>query len=259
MSTHYDKDRDNAALGKFYTDHVLAMTREGLHKKSDIASELAVRDMEIARLTECLARANASSEKFEREWYLRGDVLDATEYRLGSLLAVIHRDGGHYQTEHGTEKACADAELAVHVQRGIADGYHDAIKIWRHRAEQLAIEADAEIAGLRADAERIDAQWRDELRIYRESENARIAELEQAVAIRDTEIARLETDLELARRDADYLRLFARIRFGYAPGDYFGICHYCKAQFIGDKRAMNCEACADKAIDAARAGNGGEG
>lgn len=154
---------------------------------------------EIARLTECLARANASSEKFEREWYLRGDVLDATEYRLGSLLAVIHRDGGHYQTEHGTEKACADAELAVHVQRGIADGYHDAIKIWRHRAEQLAIEADAEIAGLRADAERIDAQWRDELRIYRETESARIAELEQSVTVRDTEIARLETDLELAR------------------------------------------------------------
>ena len=136
---------------------------------------------EIARLTECLARANASSEKFEREWYLRGDVLDATEYRLGSLLAVIHRDGGHYQTEHGTEKACADAELAVHVQRGIADGYHDAIKIWRHRAEQLAIEADAEIAGLRADAERIDAQWRDELRIYRETESARIAGLEAAL------------------------------------------------------------------------------
>ncbi len=50
MSTHYDKDRDNAALGKFYTDHVSAMTREGLHKKSDIASELAVRDARIAEL-----------------------------------------------------------------------------------------------------------------------------------------------------------------------------------------------------------------
>lgn len=85
----------------------------------------------------------------------------------------------------------------------------------------------------------------------------RIAELEQAVTVRDTEIARLETDLELVRRDVDHLRLFARIRFGYAPGDYFGICHCCKAQFIGDKRATNCEACADKAIDAARAGNGG--
>ena len=58
------------------------------------------------------------------------------EHWLGSLLAVIHRDGGHYESEHGTEKACADAELAVHVQRGIADGYHDALKIWRQRAEQ---------------------------------------------------------------------------------------------------------------------------
>jgi len=29
--------------------------------------------------------------------------------QLGNLLAVIHRDGGHYEAEHGTEKACADA------------------------------------------------------------------------------------------------------------------------------------------------------
>lgn len=28
---------------------------------------------------------------------------------LGDLLAVIHRDGGHYQSDHGTEKAVADA------------------------------------------------------------------------------------------------------------------------------------------------------
>lgn len=47
---HYDKDRDNAALGKWYTDHVSAMTREGLHAKSDIASELAFRDQRIATL-----------------------------------------------------------------------------------------------------------------------------------------------------------------------------------------------------------------
>jgi len=40
--SHYDKDRDNAALGKWYTDHVSAMTREGLHAKSDIAAELAL-------------------------------------------------------------------------------------------------------------------------------------------------------------------------------------------------------------------------
>lgn len=32
---------------------------------------------------------------------------------LGNLLAVIHRDGGHYQAEHGLERACADAEKVV--------------------------------------------------------------------------------------------------------------------------------------------------
>lgn len=61
------------------------------------------------------------------------------------------------------------------------------------RAEQVAIEADAEVAGLRADAERIDAQWRDELRIYRESEDARIAGLE-------AEVSRLRADAERIRR-----------------------------------------------------------
>jgi len=28
---------------------------------------------------------------------------------LNNLLAYIHRDGGHYQDKHGTEKAVADA------------------------------------------------------------------------------------------------------------------------------------------------------
>lgn len=39
-------------LGKFYTDHVLAMTVEGLHSKSDIAKQLAWRDMQIEALRE---------------------------------------------------------------------------------------------------------------------------------------------------------------------------------------------------------------
>ena len=38
-------------LGDHYTRHSLAMTAEGLHKKSDIAAELAARDAEIERLT----------------------------------------------------------------------------------------------------------------------------------------------------------------------------------------------------------------
>ena len=74
----------------------------------------------------------------------QADTFDALSSQLGNLLAVIHRDGGHYESEHGTEKACADAELAVHVQRGIADGYHGALKIWRQRAEQ----AEARLAAI---------------------------------------------------------------------------------------------------------------
>lgn len=83
-------------------------------------------EAEIVRLAGCLERANAQAEKFEREWYLRGDVLDTAEYWLGSLLAVIHRDGGHYEAEHGTARAADDAITAVHVLRGSLEGYVEA-------------------------------------------------------------------------------------------------------------------------------------
>lgn len=47
---------------------------------------------------ESLKRANASAEKFEREWYLRGDELEAAQSRLAScelaLAAVCDTNGG---------------------------------------------------------------------------------------------------------------------------------------------------------------------
>lgn len=46
---HY-AERDARALGKFYTAHVSAMTRERLFTKSDIAAELAHRDKVISEL-----------------------------------------------------------------------------------------------------------------------------------------------------------------------------------------------------------------
>lgn len=53
------------------------------------------------------------------------------------------------------------------------------------------------------------------------------------------------------------LLLFARIRFGYAPGDYQQICGKCDVSHIADKRAAVCPKCADAAIDAAMVvGNG---
>jgi hypothetical protein len=49
------KERDHMFLdkdGNYYSKHVLAMTKEGLHDKSDIAAELAYRDHDIAKLRE---------------------------------------------------------------------------------------------------------------------------------------------------------------------------------------------------------------
>ena len=39
--------------------------------------------------------------------------LRAVQLSLSSLLAVIHRDGGHYEQEHGTLQAAKDAEGVV--------------------------------------------------------------------------------------------------------------------------------------------------
>ena len=42
---------------------------------------------------------------------------DQLRQRVGDLLAVIHRDGGHYQIEHGEEKAIEDAKSVVLTDR----------------------------------------------------------------------------------------------------------------------------------------------
>lgn len=41
-------------LGKYYTDHLMAMTESELFEKSDIAIQLAWRDSEIERLKEII-------------------------------------------------------------------------------------------------------------------------------------------------------------------------------------------------------------
>lgn len=54
--TEYAK-RDILKQGNYYMRHVAAMTAEGLHDKSDIAAELAHRDIEIDRLRADCAEA----------------------------------------------------------------------------------------------------------------------------------------------------------------------------------------------------------
>ena len=86
----------------------------------------------------------------------QADAIAALSSQLGNLLAIIHRDGGHYESEHGTEKACEDAETAVHVMRGCVDGFISSANEWRQRAEQAearlsAIDAAPVVAWLSTD------------------------------------------------------------------------------------------------------------
>lgn len=78
---HY-ADRDHVALGQRYIDHVVAMTAEGLHGKSQIAAELAWRDAEMDQLRMQLA---AVSEELNQ-------VNDFRAAPFGSIRALIGED-----------------------------------------------------------------------------------------------------------------------------------------------------------------------
>lgn len=63
MSNQY-AERDTESLGEFYTKHVAAMTVEGLHEKSAIAAELAIRDARINELEQAVAAALAIASNY---------------------------------------------------------------------------------------------------------------------------------------------------------------------------------------------------
>lgn len=71
---------------------------------------------------------------------------DVARARLSNLLARIHRDGGHYEVQHGTAKAVVDADEIVVEDR-------QAYVSWRDTALATAEERDE----ARAEVERLKA------------------------------------------------------------------------------------------------------
>ena len=63
----YELDCENGIEGSYYSEHVSAMTSEGLHGKSDIAAELAVRDTHIEMLCNMLEEATGVSSEFTKK------------------------------------------------------------------------------------------------------------------------------------------------------------------------------------------------
>lgn len=83
------------------------------------------------------ANANHRAEQAEMERNQARGLLtvetalrEAFERNLGNLLARIHRDGGHYQAQHGTEKAAADADALVVEMLQAREQLGAAPKLW---------------------------------------------------------------------------------------------------------------------------------
>ena len=106
-------------------------------------------------------------------------------------------------------------------------------------AAGIAARADARIAELEREIERLDAQWRDELRIYRETDDARIAELEAEVSgLRvDAERWRKLRGMHWSNEDDFTVTRGRSVKLGFLA-------------YSGEQL--------DAAIDAARANGGGE-
>ncbi len=99
MSEYQERDiieLDNA--GNYYGKHVLAMTREDLRSKSDIAAELGYRDMVIDKLAEENKRLREALEKIQRmqsrtpelpEDYTHEDVGDLND-RIDEVFGIVN-------------------------------------------------------------------------------------------------------------------------------------------------------------------------
>lgn len=119
-------------------------------QSDDVAALLAAYDaVEMARCA-----AAHSAEQWEESHDIERARADTAEHRLRNLLALIHRDGGHYEAAHGMAKACNDAEALVVARLGAVDEINALVAAVR--AERAAVEpmraADAACDDAREDA-----------------------------------------------------------------------------------------------------------
>lgn len=68
---------------------------------------------EVERLTGCLTQANAQAERFERQWYLRGDELD----RLRALIKRARPYVQAYAAITRTDEVSLDASETAEAMR----------------------------------------------------------------------------------------------------------------------------------------------
>jgi predicted RNase H-like nuclease len=108
-------ERDAFALDKaggYYMRHLSAMTAEGLHAKSDIAAELAWRDMEIDRLrSAALAQAEVEPVAFTTGGQLPDAWSAEDVQRLDTVLAEYYPAPPAHQVPELTDAAALVREF----------------------------------------------------------------------------------------------------------------------------------------------------
>lgn len=101
MLSEREKDSDRREV-----DQYLPMVKEALAVPPQV--------LDLIELLGCMdtawegGLAEAAKAAQDKVYAMQGDLAC-----VGNLLARIHGDGGHYQEEHGTDRACKDAERIV--------------------------------------------------------------------------------------------------------------------------------------------------
>ena len=106
-TAQYFQEEDGPKLAKYYA----ACNPDAM---AAVLAHIDEQAAEIERLTECLKKANAQTEHFEREWYLRGDEIERLRAELESCTQYLKDDE---TVAECIERNRRDADAAVELLR----------------------------------------------------------------------------------------------------------------------------------------------
>lgn len=223
--------RDHYALSPHFERHMLALTGERLESKSSIAAELAHRDAEIERLRAALERITALEIPLGIS-----KPMPATAFAEAKSIAhkaLFGAPGSAVETS-----GWRPIETAPKDWRTLLLGYFNSHGKWRSLHGQWF--EQCEMDEWTSDDEGNPAGW------YEIS-----VENDDPPNCWATEPTHWQPTPKPPEKAPE--RPLTLLDFGYAPGVYAFHCLDCDQEDIGDKRAIRCKTCAQKALSALKA------
>lgn len=115
-------ERDIIEQGTYYSRHTSAMTGEGLHSKSNIAAELAHRDIQIDQLRKQVETEAEVASLYRDERDQLRQQLEQAESRV----AELERDNAHQRERRNAARNCIQKMKAESLRKQ-ADAAEEAI------------------------------------------------------------------------------------------------------------------------------------